>query len=65
MAEEELRAESGHNSPSEHAALIRAIARRAPKAAAKAATGHIRSTRAFRILRDNERARHIFGESSR
>lgn len=65
LTEEELRAEIGHNSPSEHAALIRAIARRAPKAAAKAAADHIRSTRAFRILLDGERARHIFGEGSR
>lgn len=65
LTEEELRAESGHNSPAEHAALIRAIARRTPKAAAKAATDHIRSTRAFRILLDGDRARNIFGERSR
>lgn len=60
LTEEELAEESGHNSPAEHAALIRAIARRAPKAAAKAAADHLRSTRAFRILLDTERARHIF-----
>ncbi|NLI96309.1 MAG: GntR family transcriptional regulator [Synergistaceae bacterium] len=64
-SDEELKAESGHNSPAEHAALIRAIARRAPKAAAKAAADHLRSTRAFRILLDTERARHIFGRSKR
>ena len=62
---EELTAESGHNSPAEHAALIRAIARRAPRAAAKAAADHRRSTRAYRILLDTERARHIFGGSTR
>lgn len=60
LTEEELAEESGHNSPAEHAALIRAISRRAPKAAAKAAADHLRSTRAFRILLDTERARHIF-----
>lgn len=65
LTEAELRAESGHNSPAEHAALIRAIARRSPRAAAKAAAEHLRSTRAFRILLDTERARHIFGGSAR
>jgi len=64
LSEEELAAESGHNSPAEHAALIRAIARRSPRAAAKAAAEHLRSTRAYRILLDTERARLIFGGSA-
>ncbi len=50
----------GHDSPTEHASLIRAIARRTPQSAAKAAVEHLRSTRAYRILLGTGRAELIF-----
>jgi DNA-binding GntR family transcriptional regulator len=60
LTEEEESRTKGHNSPDEHAALIEAIARRDPEGAAKAASDHLTSTRAYRISLGTDRAELVF-----